>query len=127
MAHNPAAVEAHMQKRILVVAAGAILCAGGFAVAQNRQTEIRLKADTGMVARADMVANQASGPLTLIGGVSIEVNGVLVRADRAVVNQREVTLEGNVRTTLKEDPDSKRIRYSRGVDVIGTAVVSLFW
>ena len=53
-----------------------------------------------MVAKADKVANQASGQITLTGDVSLQVNGVLVRADQAVVNQREVTLEGNVRMTL---------------------------
>ena len=89
-----------MRKRIVIVVTGAILCAGGFAVAQNPQTEIRLKADTAMVAKADTVTPQASGQITLVGGVSFQVNGVLVRADRAVVNQREVTLEGNVRMTL---------------------------
>ena len=89
-----------MRKRILIVVAGAIVCAGGFAVAQNPQTEIRLKADTTMVVKADQIANQASGQITLTGGVSFQPNGVLVRADRAVVNQREVTLEGNVRMTL---------------------------
>ena len=89
-----------MQKRILIVVAGAIWCAGGFAVAQSPQTEDRTKADTAMVARADKVANQAVGPITLTGNVSFQVNGVLVRADRAVVNQREATLEENVRMTL---------------------------
>jgi lipopolysaccharide assembly outer membrane protein LptD (OstA) len=93
-------MEAYMRKRILIVVAGAILCASGFAVAQNPQTEIRLKADTTMVATADKVLNEASGQITLAGGVSFQVNGVLVRADRAIVNQREITLEGNVRMTL---------------------------
>jgi hypothetical protein len=85
-----------MRKRILIVVAGAIVCAGGCAVAQNPQTEIRLNP---MLLAKHGIANQASGQITLIG-VSIQANGVLIRADRAVVNQREVTLEGNVRMTL---------------------------
>jgi lipopolysaccharide assembly outer membrane protein LptD (OstA) len=89
-----------MRKRILIVVAGAILCAGGFAVAQNPQTENRIKADVAMLTKGDKVGNLASGQITLRGDVSFQVNGVLVRADRAVVNQREVTLEGNVRMTL---------------------------
>lgn len=88
-----------MRKRILIVVAGAILCASGFAVAQNPQTEIRLKADPALVAKVGKILNPASGPITLIN-VSFQVNGVLVRADRAIVNQREITLEGNVRMTL---------------------------
>ena len=88
-----------MRKRILIVVTGAILCAGGFAVAQNPQTEIRQKADTTMVSKGGKIANKASGRTTLFN-VSFQVNGVLVRADRAVVNQREVTLDGNVQMTL---------------------------
>jgi hypothetical protein len=84
-----------MRKRILIVVTGAILCAGGFACAQNPQTEI-LKVDPGL---ANKIGRQASGQLTLFG-VSFQLDGVLLRADRAVVNDREVTLEGNVRMTL---------------------------
>ena len=89
-----------MRKRIVIVVAGAILCAGSFAVAQNPQTENRTKADVAILTKGDTIGNLASGQITLRGNVSIQVNGVLVRADRAVVNQREVTLEGDVRMTL---------------------------
>jgi hypothetical protein len=89
-----------MRKRILIVLTGAILCGGGFAVAQNPRTEIALKADPRFAVTADEVAPQASGQITLRGGVLFQLNGVLVRADRAVVNDREVTLEGDVRMTL---------------------------
>jgi lipopolysaccharide assembly outer membrane protein LptD (OstA) len=89
-----------MRKRILILVAGAILCAGGFAVAQNPQTENRIKADAAILTKGDKIGNLASGQITLRGNVSFQVNGVLVRADRAVVNQREVTLDGNVRMTL---------------------------
>ena len=37
---------------------------------------------------------------TLVGNVVSSLNGVLVRPDRVVVNDREITLEGNVRMTL---------------------------
>jgi hypothetical protein len=41
---------------------------------------------------------------TLTGNVVLEVNGVIVRADQAVIKDGEVTFEGNVRMTL---PQSK--------------------
>ena len=37
----------------------AIVCAGALAVAQNQRPEIRLKADTGIVAKADAMTKQA--------------------------------------------------------------------
>ena len=41
---------------------------------------------------------------TLTGNVVLEVNGVTVRADQAVIKDGEVTFEGSVRLTL---PQSK--------------------
>jgi hypothetical protein len=79
-----------MRKRIAIVAVGAILCAGGLAVAQNPPL---VSAEKGII-------RQGSDHFTLSGGASLTVNGVVVRADRMVVAGREVTLEGNVRMTL---------------------------
>jgi hypothetical protein len=39
---------------------------------------------------------------TLTGNVVLEVNGVIVRADQAVIKDGEVTFEGNVRLTLPQ-------------------------
>jgi hypothetical protein len=79
-----------MRKRILIAAVGAILCAGGYAVAQNTPT-FSVNADTAVLDQ---------GRTTLSGGVTIMIDGVAVRADRAVIEGREVSLQGNVRMTL---------------------------
>lgn len=78
-----------MRKRILIVAVDAILCAGGFAVAQI--PPVSVSADKRAV---DSVRTM------LEGSVSVMINGVVVRADRAVIQGREVSLEGNVRMTF---------------------------
>jgi lipopolysaccharide assembly outer membrane protein LptD (OstA) len=39
---------------------------------------------------------------TLTGNVVLQVNGVTVRADQAVIKDGEVTFEGNVRLTLPQ-------------------------
>ena len=79
-----------MRKRIVLVAVAAILCAGGFAVAQNPPL-ISVNADNTVT---------DPGRTTLSGGVTIVVEGVAVRADRAVIQNGEISLEGNVRMTL---------------------------
>ena len=89
-----------MRTRILIVVSSAVLGAGGFAVAQNARPEIALKADTRMVATADKMAPQVFGGIELTGDVLLNLNGVVVRADRAVVNNGELAVEGNVRITL---------------------------
>jgi len=80
-----------MRKRIMTVALGAVLWMGAIATAQ----------DPPFTVQGDRVA-VATGQTTLTGHVFLEVNGVLVRADRAVIKDREVALEGNVRLTLPQ-------------------------
>jgi len=89
-----------MRKRILVVVAGALLCAGVFAVVLHRPTPIAVTRVENPVSGKNLpLVFGGDGPVYLYHA-SFHVDGVLVRADRAVVNQREVTLEGNVRMTL---------------------------
>ena len=82
-----------MRKRILIVAVSVVLGLGAFAAAQ---VVPRLQAE------AATIVQDASGQITLAGRVRFDVNGVQVSADRAVVNGREVALEGNVRLTLPQ-------------------------
>ena len=85
-----------MRKRILTVVVCLVLGLGAFAAGQVQRS---LQAPSFTV-QADKMAQDASETITLTGGVSFTVNGVLVRAERAVVKGREVALEGNVRLTL---------------------------
>ena len=78
-----------MRKRILAGAVGMLLSLGSVAVAQAPQISVQ----------ADNIVRQAE-QTTLTGGVSFMVGDVLVRADKAVMKGREVSLEGNVRMTL---------------------------
>ena len=92
-----------MRRRITVVAIGAVLGLGALAVAQAPPYTVR---SDSVLVNATWGAGQ---PLevrkrTLVGNVVLEVNGVVVRADRAVINDGEVSFEGNVRMTL---PQSK--------------------
>jgi hypothetical protein len=90
-----------MRKRILTVAVGAVLCAGIVAGAQTalftvRADKIEREVAWGVGGQTAPVPVQS----TLTGNVVLTVNGVLVRADRAVIKDGEVALEGNVRLTL---------------------------
>jgi hypothetical protein len=76
--------------RIIPLAVGALLCAGMFAAAQDKPAVIT--SGTALVV--------APGQKTYLYNVMFSVNGVTVRADRAVIEDREVALEGNVRMTL---------------------------
>ncbi len=77
------------KRRVIGVIVGLVLCLGALAAAQSQP----------LTTRADKVTK---GPTqtTLAGNVVLTVNGVVVRADRAVIQNGEVTLEGNVRMTL---------------------------
>jgi hypothetical protein len=88
-----------MWKRMLIVVTALVLGVGGSAAAQNRQGEMVQKDGTARGVRANTIAMRGAGPMYLYK-VSFQTNGVVVRADRAVINQREVTLEGHVRMTL---------------------------
>ena len=80
-----------MQKRrIVAVVVGVMLAGlGAFAAAQNQPG----------TTQADKVITEPSRT-AFAGNVVLTVNGVVVRADRAVIQDGEVALEGNVRLTL---------------------------
>ena len=78
-----------MRKRMIAGAVGILLSLGAIAVAQAPQFSVQ----------ADNIVREAE-QTTLTGGVSFMVGDVLVRADKAVMKGREVSLEGNVRMTL---------------------------
>ena len=90
-----------MRKRVLAIAVGIVLSLGAFAVAQTAPFTVR--ADS-IVHEVTWGVGGQTAPVpvqtTLSGNVLFEVNGVLVRADRAVIKDGEVVLEGNVRLTL---------------------------
>ena len=90
-----------MRKRIVAVAIGAVLGLGAFAAAQALPYAI--KSDSNFVEASFNERGEVwKRQWTHTGNVVIEVNGVVVMADRAVVNQQngEVALVGNVRLTL---------------------------
>ena len=86
-----------MRKRIVLMAAAAVLCAAVLAVAQNPPL-FSVSSDNVVV---------DGGRTTLSGSVTIMIDGVAVRADRAVIQDGEVSLEGNVRMAL---PSRVRVR-----------------
>jgi len=93
-----------MRKRVTAVAIGAVLGLGALAVAQAPPYTVR--ADKTILS-ATLSADPPGWTLKhrmLTGNVVLEVNGVIVRADQAVIADGEVTFEGNVRMTL---PQSK--------------------
>ena len=88
-----------MRKRIIAIVVGAVLCLGALAVAQDVPVIV-----LGSRQQAATVDVDRSGVRTITGGISFEINGVQVNADKAVVTGREVALEGNVRVTLPAPP-----------------------
>jgi hypothetical protein len=75
----------------MTVVIGTVFCLGAFAAAQDNNLPV--------TSHADQITSD-SGRTTLDGNVVLIVNGVVVRADRAVIQDGEVTLEGGVRLTL---------------------------
>jgi len=93
-----------MRERVTAVAIGAVLGFGAFAAAQAPPYTVR--ADKHILS-GTLSAEPPGWTLKqrmLTGNVVLEVNGVIVRADQAVITDGEVTFEGNVRLTL---PQSK--------------------
>jgi lipopolysaccharide assembly outer membrane protein LptD (OstA) len=80
-----------MKKRIIAVGVGAVLCVGALAVAQDLP-RFSFSSDNSVREQFDR--------RVLTGNVVVTVNGVEVKADRAVIQNGEVTFEGNVRMTL---------------------------
>ena len=91
-----------MQKRVLTVAIGAVLGLGAFAAAQAPPYTVQ--ADRHIVEATWGAPLGQAAPVVrqtmLTGNVVLQVNGVVVRADRATIKDGEVALEGNVRLTL---------------------------
>ena len=79
-----------MRKRVIAIGAGAVLCLGALAVAQDIPR---------FSSSADKAVSEARRRV-LTGNVVVTLNGVEVKADRAVIQNGEVSLEGNVRMIL---------------------------
>ena len=80
-----------MRKRFIAAGVGAVLCLGAIVAAQDIPR---------FSFSSDKSVREQSGRRELIGNVVVTVNGVEVKADRAVIQNGEVTFEGNVRMTL---------------------------
>jgi lipopolysaccharide assembly outer membrane protein LptD (OstA) len=83
-------VGGDMRKRVIAIGAGAVLCIGALAVAQDAPL---------FSSNADKVVSETERSV-LTGNVVVTLNGVEVKADRAVIQNGEVSLEGNVRMIL---------------------------
>jgi hypothetical protein len=97
-----------MRKGITAAVIAAVVGLGEVAAAQAPPT---VQADKAQVQGRVIAGGAVTKRLKLTGNaplylynVMLQVNGVTVRADRAVVNGRETTLDGNVRLTM---PPSK--------------------
>ena len=95
-----------MRKRVTAVVIGAVLGLGAFAAAQAPAYTVRADREFALVKLSRGINEPAvrGTQRTLTGNVVLQVNGVTVRADQAVIEDGEVTFEGNVRLTL---PQSK--------------------
>lgn len=85
----------------MVVTVGAVLGLGAFATAQAPTYTARADRH---IAHATLSSGTAwkVTERTLTGNVVLQVNGVTVHADSAIIKDGEVTLEGNVRLTLPQ-------------------------
>ena len=93
----------YMRKRAIAIVVGAVLCLGALALAQAPSFTARADRMSREV-RWGIGGQEAAVPVqtTYTGNVVLEVNGVLVRADRAVIKGGDVELEGNVRLTMPQ-------------------------
>jgi lipopolysaccharide export system protein LptA len=93
-----------MRKRVTAVAIGAVLGLGAFAAAQAPTYTVRADRHISHVTLSAGInePNVKVTQSTLTGNVVLQVNGVTVRADQAVIKDGEVTFEGNVRLTLPQ-------------------------
>lgn len=93
-----------MRKRVTAVAIGAVLGLGAFAAAQAPAYTVTADRKTSVV-HWSLGINESTMKVTqrtLTGNVVLQVNGVTVHADQAVIKDGEVTFEGNVRLTLPQ-------------------------
>ena len=86
------------QRMWLALVGGGILAGVALTTAQRFQSTAP-DSSRGRVTHADGI-RASGGQITLNGNVRIQVDGVTLLADRAVIQGTEVTLEGNVRATL---------------------------
>lgn len=78
-------------RRVIPVVIGAVVCLGAFAVAQDLPR---------VIVRGDSVFREQPGQTDFSGNARLSVDGVMVQADRIVIQDRQVRFEGNVRLTL---------------------------
>ena len=93
-------------RRIVPVVIGAALCLGAIAVAQDLPR---------VLVRADSVFREQPGQTDFTGNARLSVDGVMVQADRIVIHDREVRLEGNVRLTLPTGSHVSELKELRGL------------
>ena len=92
-----------MRKPLLAGAVGIVLSVGAFAAAQELPR---------VLVRGDSVFRELPGQTEFTGNARLTVDGVIVEADRIVIQGREVKFEGNVRLTL---PSGVRVSELRQV------------
>lgn len=78
-------------RRVIAVVIGAVLALGAISPAQDLPR---------VLVRGDSVFREQPGQTDFTGNARITVNGVMVEADRIVIQDREVRFEGNVRLAL---------------------------
>ena len=99
-----------MRKGVMAVVIGVVVGLGELAAAQaprstvhvdRAQVQSEVAPGRGVSILSKRLKVTGNGPLYLYN-VMFRVNGVTVRADRAVINGRETTLDGNVRLTMQQ-------------------------
>ena len=83
-----------MRKPTLAGAVGIVLSLGAFAAAQDLPR---------VLVRGDVVFREQPGQTDFTGNARIIVDGLMVEADRIVIQGRVVRFEGNVRLNLPGD------------------------
>ena len=96
-----------MQKRrVITVVVGAALCLGAIAAAQDLPR---------VLVRGDSVFRELPGQTDFSGNARLSVDGVMVQADRIVIQDRQVRFEGNVRLTLPRGASVSEVKELRGL------------
>ena len=96
-----------MQNHRLIFVAVVLLCLGAIAVAQDPPR---------VVVRGDSVFREQPGQTDFTGNARLSVDGVMVEADRIVIQDRDdVRFEGNVRLTLPRGARVSEVKELRGL------------
>ena len=102
-----------MQKRrVITVVIGVVLCLGAIAPAQDLPR---------VLVRGDSVFREEPGHTDFSGNARLTVDGVMVEADRIVIQGREVRFEGHVRLTLPIDARVTELKELRGMTPLPSA------